>query len=125
MLPTSAIAGVPLPNDRVIDGDSFLPILQHQPIRRKHPLYWQYDKALGWAKLAMRDGDWKILADAELSKFELYNLKQDVGEQHDLADAEPERLRAMAAALRKLHDEIKAEGPLWPTVKKLPKGEKD
>jgi len=126
VLPTFCqIAGVPLPNDRAIDGASLLPIFEGKPIQRKQPLYWQYNNALGWAKLAMRDGDWKILADAGMTKFELYNIKQDIGEKHDLAAQEPQRLAAMAAALKRIHAEVKAEGPQWPTVKKPAKGERD
>jgi len=64
VLPTFCeVTGVPIPQDRALDGASFLPIFDGKPISRKQPLYWQYDRALGWAKVAMRDGDWKILAE--------------------------------------------------------------
>jgi arylsulfatase A len=126
VLPTFCeIAGVAPPADRALDGASFLPIFRGKPIFRKQPLYWQYDNALGWAKLAMRDGDWKILSDAKLAKFELYNIKQDVGEKHDLAAQEPERLKALAARLKQIHAQVQAEGPQWPAAKKPAKGERD
>lgn len=126
VLPTFCeIAGVPLPRDRALDGASFLPIFESKPIRRKQPLYWQYDRALGWAKVAMRDGDWKILADADLKRFELYHIRQDIGEKNDLAGKEPERLAAMGAALKRIHSQVKAEGPTWPARKKPAKGERD
>jgi len=115
LLPTlCAIAGIPVPHDRTIDGASLLPIFQGKPIERKVPLYWQYDKAISQQKVAMRAGDWKILASASLSQFELYNLRADPGETTNQAAHEPERLRSMAARLQRLYSEIKDEGPIWP-----------
>ena len=86
-----------------------------QPVARSKPLYWQYDRAIGGAnRIAMRDGDWKLLANADLSKFELYNLRSDLGEQTDLSASEPARLANLTAKLRQLHAEVKAESPTWP-----------
>ncbi|MEA1951999.1 MAG: sulfatase-like hydrolase/transferase, partial [Planctomycetota bacterium] len=100
VLPTLCkIVGVEQPADRAIDGSSILPIFEGKPVNRKTPLFWQYNRALGWAKVAMRDGDWKILADAELKKFELYNIKNDISEKNNLAQKEPERLKKMKADL--------------------------
>jgi arylsulfatase A-like enzyme len=73
----------------------------------------------------MRDGDWKVLADAKQTKFELYNLRQDIGEKQDLAAQEPERLKTMAARLKQIHAQVQAEGPRWPAAKKPAKGERD
>ncbi len=126
VLPTFCqVAGVAAPGDRALDGASLLPIFEGRPVARTQPLYWQYDRALGWAKLALRDGDWKLLADAALERFELYHIKQDVSETKDLAQQEPERVKAMSARLRQIHEQVKAEGPIWPTLVKPAKGEKD
>lgn len=139
LLPTLCeIAGVAVPADRAIDGASLLPIFDGKPIERKTPLYWQYARAHSKPKVAMRVGDWKILAHldgkvpvlrpgvrqtaedvkwfktAELTTFELYNLRRDIGETTDLAEREPERLAEMSDRLRKLYDEIRAESPVWP-----------
>lgn len=61
----------------------------------------------------MRQGDWKILADDEMTNFELYNVRKDIAEQHNLADSQLQRLEAMNKTLAKLHSEIDAEGPDW------------
>ena len=68
-------------------------------------LYWQYDKAIGdttpvWT-VAIRRGDYKLLADAALEKFALYDLKADVGEKTDLSGdpRQAERLTAMTSEL--------------------------
>jgi hypothetical protein len=82
-----------------------------QPLVRPHPLYWQYDFSIGkpWT-LALRDGPWKLLADATLTHVELYDLTADLGEKQNLAAQHPERVRAMTATLRQLRAEITAEG---------------
>jgi arylsulfatase A len=108
------MAGVEVPTDRPIDGTSFLPILQGGKLKRKVPLYWRYDNALSKPfTVAMRQGEWKILSDNEMTKFELYNLRKDIAEQHNLAESQPERLEALKKTLAKLHAEIDAEGPDW------------
>ncbi len=137
LLPTLCeIVGIPLPDDRAIDGTSFLPVFDGKPIERDTPLYWQFNYARSKPKVAMRIGDWKILghlsepdlkpgADitdevqqsikrAELASFELYNLRADIGETTNLAQKQPQRLASMAARLREIYREVRDEGPVWP-----------
>jgi len=115
ILPTlCTMAGASAPIDRPIDGTSILPIFVGKKIKRKVPLYWRYDRALSRPlTVAMREGGWKILADNKMTKFELYNLRKDIAEEHNLAASEPGRLAAMKKKLVKLHAEIDAEGPKW------------
>lgn len=116
ILPTfCAIAGINPPASRTLDGDNLLPLIKGEPFERAKPLYWQYDRAIGGPnRVALREGDWKLLGDATLSKFELYNLKNDISETQDLAANEPAKLTSLSAQMRRLHAEIKAEGPVWP-----------
>lgn len=116
VLPTLCdIAGVQVPHDRPIDGVSVLPLVQGKELKRDVPLYWRYDRAISKPfTVAMRRGDWKILADTALTKFELYNLKDDLAEQNDLSQQEPRRLAEMKQTLKALHTQIDAEGARWP-----------
>ena len=116
VLPTLCdIAGIPVPTDRPIDGTSILPMLANKRLQRRVPLYWRYDRALSKPfTVALRQGDWKILANTALTQFELYNLRKDIAEKHNLAQSEPQQLERMKEALAKLHAEIDAEGPTWP-----------
>ena len=107
------VAGAPVPADRVIDGGDFLPALSGRPVERARPLYWRCAIAPEPLKTAMRIGDWKILADEGLTKFELYNLRQDRSEANELSAREPAKLAEMTAALRRLNAEIETEGPDW------------
>jgi arylsulfatase A len=135
-LPTvAAVAGFAAPADRVIDGQNVLPLLTGGEFRRTKPLYWQFNYALSEPKVALRDGDWKIVArltklpeqrgridessndalkHAEPTGFELYNLRADIGERNDLAAAEPEKLAAIQTALVARFREVQAETPTWP-----------
>jgi arylsulfatase A len=108
LLPTlCAVAGTEPPKDWPLDGVSVLPLLEGKPLNRPRPLYWQYDKAEGgpWT-LALRRGPWKLLADAKRERFALYNVVEDVGEKHDLAAAQPERVKELRAELEWLHDAV-------------------
>lgn len=110
LLPTlCALGGVAAPTDRALDGADVAPIFDGGTVARTQPLYWRYDRALSEMKHAMRDGDWKILADAKLERFELYNLRADLAEENDLAAAEPDRARAMSEALLAIHDSVETD----------------
>jgi hypothetical protein len=61
----------------------------------------------------MRQGDFVVLANPQLSKFELYNLRNDQAQTTDLSERDPDRLREMTTTLRRLNAEIEAEGPEW------------
>lgn len=112
LLPTlCALAGAKLPEGRALDGADLSPLFDGKPVKRPHPLYWQYDFAISkpWV-VAMRDGPWKLLANAALDQFELYNVADDAGEKTNRATQEPERVRRMASEMKRLHAEIAAEG---------------
>ncbi|HUG93932.1 MAG TPA: sulfatase-like hydrolase/transferase [Planctomycetaceae bacterium] len=137
LLPTlCAIAGIRPPENRLLDGASLLPLFAGRPVERSTPLYWQFNFSHARPRVALRDGDWKILAtlsgpelkpggdiraedqqaikSAELQSFELYNLREDVGETTDLARREPARLKRMSEQLRQLSGAVRDETPTWP-----------
>lgn len=128
------IAGVRMPVNRKIDGTNILPIIKGGKIIRDNPLFWYFYKIAPQA--ALREGDWimvarlgveipksehaflcshmKYLKEKPLVNFELYNIKNDIGQQHNLADDEPERFNAMKKKMEELHEEVIAEGYTWP-----------
>ena len=87
----------------------------------------------------MREGDWKVVAhwsgpegiiplggnvnsvsqeiikNAKLTKFELYNLKDDISEQHNLAWQEQKRLDTLKKKLVQKYAAVQKEGPVWDT----------
>jgi arylsulfatase A len=109
LLPTLCeLAAAKVPDDRPIDGTSFVPLLDGNPLARQTPLYWDYPKAPGRQKAALRDGPWKMLAAPPSQTFELYNLRADAGEKSDVGSSEPGRAKAMAEALRRMHKQVRA-----------------
>jgi arylsulfatase A len=62
----------------------------------------------------MPPGDMEALKTAQLTDFELYNVRDDLGEQRDRAAEEPERLRELSTLLVHKYREAQAEGPSWP-----------
>jgi arylsulfatase A-like enzyme len=95
------LAGVKPAADRVIDGVSLVPLLKQTGEPRREALYWHYphySNQGGTPGGAVRAGDWKLIEFYEDMHVELYNLKADIGEKHDLAAKQP----AKAAELRRL-----------------------
>ena len=102
--PTFAgMAGAALPKDQPIDGLSFLPILKSQtPASRT--LFWHFAGIAGTASQpgagdAMREGDLKLVNEYRTGKYEMFDVKADPSERHDLAAAQPARLAALRARL--------------------------
>lgn len=137
LLPTLCdLAGIDPPQDRVLDGVSVLPGWQGQSIARPRPLYWQFNFAQSDPKVAIRDGDWKLLCGLDIPPYkpgaditeadmavlkkaepttcELYNLRTDIGETTDRSTDEPERLARMRQQLIAIYHEVRAESPVWP-----------
>ncbi|MEJ2702825.1 MAG: arylsulfatase [Sedimentisphaerales bacterium] len=88
-LPTFAeLAGVDYPAS--VDGISMVPTLLGKPAAQKEHkfLYWEFHER--GSKQAVRMGDWKAVRFNATGKLELYNLKNDVGEKHDVADQHPD-----------------------------------
>lgn len=118
ILPTCcALAGIEPPAGRTLDGEDVLPLLCGATLERQKPLYWRYDRALSRPYTeALRQGDWKLLADAECNRLQLYHLSEDIGETRNLAEKEPGRLSAMRDVLDRIHRDVAAEAPVWPEV---------
>jgi arylsulfatase A len=112
ILPTLLdIAGVAIPEDRVIDGTSILPVLENRPFQRNRPLYWRNRKET--MRVAIRDGVWKLLCDSRRSSWQLYNLVEDPQETTDLTKSNPELFERMKAALIAYDNDVLTDGPDW------------
>lgn len=105
------MAGVPVPDDRTIDGVNMLPAFTGKPLKRPIPMFWRTHVSPPDNRVAMRIGDWKIVANDDLTEFQLFEVQKDWKEENDLATAMPEKTAEMKKALLKLWGEIEAEGP--------------
>lgn len=136
-LPTFCeLANTTPPSDLVLDGTSFLPALENKPIKREKPLVWVYYRAINERRVAMRDGDWKVLAKlslnkfktvdernaelvkaATLSDFQIFKITDDIGESQDLSASHPEKLSELKQRLELHYRELLNDSHVW-SVKK-------
>jgi arylsulfatase A len=106
-----AIADIPLPGDRTIDGVDIRPVFAKKELTRPVPLYWRNHLARADIHVALRDGEWKILGNASLDKFQLYHIEKDWQEKFDLVFAKPEKLAELKEKLLTVHAQVEKEGP--------------
>lgn len=95
------LAGIPVPPAQDIDGVSLVPLLRGESIPER-PLFWHYPhygNQGGEPSSIILEGDWKLIYYHEDGHYELYNVAEDIGEQHDMASAMPERVEAMKSRL--------------------------
>lgn len=78
------IAGSELPDDRVFDGLSLVPVLEEGATSGHGSFYYEFR-----SHAALRKGDWKIVREKPDDPWKLFDLDQDPGERDDLASKEP------------------------------------
>ncbi|MEI6654984.1 MAG: sulfatase/phosphatase domain-containing protein, partial [Verrucomicrobiota bacterium] len=74
-----------------LEGTSLVPAFEDNPLTRD-ALYWEHE-----GNAAIRAGDWKLVRLTRNGPWELYNLKTDRTELHDLAASEPQRVGDLVA----------------------------
>lgn len=120
-------------SDRKIDGVSILPALRNEAFSRPSPILTFFYRTSPAA--SMRLGDYVLVGHSNDEKrakthaishpdmpkikatqwvdFELYNVKQDLGQTQDLSAVEPERFKKMRDLMIRLHREAIEEAPFW------------
>ena len=109
MLPTlAAIGGAALPKRSAGDGLDISAALLGKPVERTKPLFWEYGRNETSFKypaqpdrspnVAMLDGKWKLLINADGSGAELYDIGSDPNETRNLAEAQPDVAAKLKAA---------------------------
>ena len=101
-----------------VDGVSLLPLLRQSGALNRQAIYWHYphyhSSSIGPCG-AVRKGDYKLLEwfDETIcgpgNKFELYNLKQDIGEQNNLAKKMPEKTSELRELLTNWRNKVNAQ----------------
>jgi len=113
LLPTlAAVAGFPVPADRPIDGEDVSSVLRGEPFTRGRPLYWEFDDDQGF-HFALRDGDWKLLADRSLTRLRLHDLAADRFEVNDQAASKPDVVANLLGKLKAIRASVESD-PLKP-----------
>ncbi len=124
------VAGIESTEQRVLDGQSLIPLLTGQGTFPERKLYWHfpiYLQGYGSNKKAndgphdayfrtrpgsvVRDGKWKLHEYFEEGRLELYDLQTDIGEQNNLAETHPEITSRLHVNLQNWRIELNAPIP--------------
>ena len=104
-----------------VDGRSFMPLLrQTGDPSRGRALIWNYPNVWGNTgpgislNCAIRLGSWKLIYNYKTGEKELYNVDQDISEEHNLAAEHPEKVRQLS---RRLGRELRRMNAQRPTFK--------
>jgi len=106
------LAGLPLKPQQHLDGVSLAPLLRGGKKLPREAVYWHYphySNQGGFPGGAVRMGDWKLLERYEDGRVHLYNLANDLGEQHDLATQQQERVKRMRVKLHAWYKQVNAK----------------
>jgi arylsulfatase A-like enzyme len=113
-LEIAGTAGDTRHNDNV-DGVSLVKLFRDSRASLgRDALYWHYPHyhAGGDAPYsALRYGDWRLIDFHDDTPTALYNLGEDIGEQNNLADAEPDKLKQLRAKLEAWRQAVGAQMP--------------
>jgi arylsulfatase A-like enzyme len=97
MATVADVSGAPYPAEfkgrpiQAMEGRSLKGAFANQPIERE-AIYWEHE-----GNAAVRAGDWKLVRLGRNGKWELYDIAKDRTELHDLAAAQPEKAKELAA----------------------------
>jgi arylsulfatase A-like enzyme len=106
------MAGMPLMPKQHIDGVSLMPLLKNKGKLNRKAIYWHYPHYHGSGNRpsgAVRAGDYKLIEWYEDNSVELYNLRDDMGEKHDLAKEMPEKAAELRSMLGRWRRQMKAK----------------
>jgi arylsulfatase A-like enzyme len=110
-----ALAGLPEMPEQHIDGIDLSPLIKGKQKLSREEIFWHYPHYHGSAwkpGAAIRQGDWKLIEFYESGKTELYNLKNDLGEESDLSEKHPDIVNSLKQRLHSLQEESGAKFPI-------------
>ena len=90
-----------------------MPLLKGKNELDREAIYWHFphysNHGMQSPGGAIRSGDYKLLEYFENNTVQLFNLKEDIGEQHDLSDSAPEKVNELRTMLHKWREDINAQ----------------
>jgi arylsulfatase A-like enzyme len=107
-------AGLPAMPAQHCDGVSLVPLLKRSGRPAREALFWHYPhygNQGGTPGGSVRSGDWKLIEFFEDDRVELYNLREDPGEQHDRSGDTPDRTKELRERLHEWQSSVGAIRP--------------
>lgn len=108
------VASLPLIPEQHVDGESILPLLRGESNLERDAIYWHYPhygNQGGTPGSSIRMGDYKLIEFFEDGRYELYDLQQDMSEEHNLAQEREDIVKKMAGMLKEWRNSIEAKIP--------------
>lgn len=126
------VTGVKEPGDSAIDGKNALPALLNQQDNKNQPVIWllqlNEDTYSSMGDMSMRYNEYTLIGQMPVKadsvsllswmynslpeNFELYNIKNDPGQQFDIAKSHPGVLKKLIPMMIKMWINIRNEGKL-------------
>jgi arylsulfatase A-like enzyme len=114
IMPTIAeLCHLDLPKDRIIDGRSLVPFLKNGSIpETDRPLFFSWARRFPelYHNVALQKGDFRLIGmtdyDSKIERFELYNFKNDPGEEKNIISENKSLALDMKAEFDKQYQEI-------------------
>ena len=120
LLPTfAALTGTKIPDDRIIDGVNQLDFILGKSKTARTSYIYNPDSSSVQTRIlqgnAIREGDWKLISPLKVGLFledggtgdwELYNLKEDIGESNNLVAKYPKKVKYLKALLKSKESEL-------------------
>jgi arylsulfatase A-like enzyme len=95
------------------DGISFTPLLKGESKLDREAIFWHFphysNHGMQSPGGAVRCGDYKLLEYYENNTVQLFNLKNDMEEQHNLASSEPEMVNKLREMLHDWRTQVNAK----------------
>jgi arylsulfatase A-like enzyme len=101
------LTGTTMPDNAAFDGQDLSQTFFGTNLTRANPLFWEYgrNESFGYPRgrdrspnVAVRDGKWKLLVNADGSHLELYDLDADRNETKNVAEANPDVAKRLSDA---------------------------
>ena len=108
------MTGIPLDLKSNFDGRSIVPLLRDASAKIDRNLYWHYPHYHAGGDgpySAIRSGNYRLIEFHEDNSIRLYDLKNDLGEQNDLATKMPQKAAALRDELHRWRKSVDAQMP--------------
>jgi arylsulfatase A-like enzyme len=112
-----SVVGLPEAAKSAVDGVSLVPILRGSGQLERDELFWHYPHYQHYQKggatpySAIRKGDFKLIEFLDDMRVELYDLRDDIGEEKNLAEERPEKVTELRERLHQWRQEVGAQMP--------------
>jgi len=108
------MAGLDPAQEPQVEGVSIAPLLRGGDHLDREAIFWHYphySNQGGTPGSSVRMGDYKLIEFFEDGRLELYNLRDDISEENDLAREMPERAHQMQQVLARWRESVEAKIP--------------